>query len=307
MTKKTFKRVSLRYAKSQFTTVGLVLIVYILLVSYLPRSLVMLFQSGASSQFQISYIEVVGIAYACVIVGTILPFAILKSAFKIKLKDIWRRSDFRVVDILIYGVVIIALGSAAVFVMSMINTYIPLGEDAYIGIMMDVTSYERTPLFAVLFCLALPIIEEVALRGVLLRALGVYGNRFATLTSAFLYAALQSSFGAMIPAFLLAIFLTNMTLRFRSVTPAIIIHIVFNTFIYGFQFIPVRALSYAMVAIFVFYILAILFILSRNYVYVRIKRRADHRYVLSLFFTRVTVILAIILSVGYIVLSNILP
>ncbi len=249
-------------------------------------------------------LEVVGITCACVVVGTILPFALLRSAFKIKFKDIWRRSDFRPIDILIYGVVIIALGSAAVFLMSLLNTYIPVGENAYIGVMMDVSSYIKTPLFAILYCLLLPIIEEVALRGVLLRALGVYGNRFATFTTAFLYAMLQSSFGAMIPAFLLAIFLTNMTLRFRSVIPAIITHIIFNVFIYGFQFIPVGVLSYAMIAIFVFYILAILFILSHNYIFVRIRKSSDQHFVASIFFSRATVILAIFLSIGIIVLSN---
>ena len=289
-------------------TVGSVLILYVLMVLYLPSLIYNI--NILSEVFHFTAMRpslIVGIYYACILVGTIIPFLFLKSAFKIKMHDFWRPCAFRIRDFFVYVVVFIALGSSLVFLVSIINIYIPIGENVLLGVVALLpTDYVETIIFSILYCLAVPILEEIAFRGILLRALGVYGNRFALITGAIIYALLQPNFASFIPAFFMAIFLINLTLRYKSIVPAIAVHIVFNIFMYGFEFIPADLLLVATGLIFVIYLLALYFIISRHYIYAKVKKSEAQGMVMALFYTRPTIIIAFVLSIFFTVIVNIL-
>ena len=305
MTQLKFKRVTSRYAKSQFTTIGLALIFYVLVVLYMPYMIYMINENASVfSLVPMSDTLVVGLVYVTVLVGTLIPFTFVSKAFKIKIKDYWRGTHFSFVDFIVYSIVFLALGTALVFATSIINMYIPLGTNAYIGTLTVLpTDGLSSILYALLYCFALPIIEEISFRGVLLRALGAYGNRFATFACAIIYALMQADMASMIPAFFMALFLINLTLRHKSITPAIAVHIVFNLFMYGFEFIPSDFLMIATGLIFVIYLLALYFVLTRRYIYIKIKK-VDHKYITKLFYARPTIIIAILMSIIYMVISR---
>ena len=304
MSKKA-KRVSSAYAKRQFTTVGLVIILYILMAIYIPNIYYHLSQMGTLSFVRANPLFVVGGIYALVIIGTTLPFFILKSAFKIRFKDFWRPCRFGIGDLFVDLIVFIALGSALMFIGSIINSYLPIGEGLLLGIIFELPrEYILSPLYGILFCLAIPIFEEIAYRGILLRSLGRYGNRFATFATAFIYALMQPSFSEFVPGFVLALFLINLTLRYRSVTPAIIIHILSNSFFYGIEFVPSTFINILTIILFVIYILAAIFIITHRYIYAKILRGENESYIRRLFYSRFSVIVALSMCILYALINN---
>ena len=305
MTSTKFKRVTSRYAKSQFMTIGLSLIFYVLVVLYMPYMIYMINENaGVFSLVPMSSTLVVGLIYVTVLLGTLIPFTIMSRSFKIRLRDYWRATAFNLTDFIVYSIVFLALGTALVFATSIINMYIPLGTNTYIGTLSVLpVSGPSVILYALLYCFALPIIEEISFRGILLRALGAYGNRFAMTACAIIYALMQADMASMIPAFFMALFLINLTLRYKSITPAIVVHIIFNLFMYGFEFIPAEYILIATGLIFVVYLLAIYFILTRRYIYVKINK-VDRKYINRLFYTRPTIIIAILMSILYMVISR---
>lgn len=306
MTQKRYKKVTSTYAKRQFTTIGLALIIYVLIVLYMPLAVYLLNDYAELIGIKpMSSVLIVGLIYVIVLLGTLIPFTILSKAFKIKLSAYWRMTKFSFSEFIIYSIVFLALGTALVFIISIVNMYIPIGSSAYIGTLSILPTNDLSSvLFGLLYCIALPIIEEVSFRGVLLRALGVYGNRFAMITGSIIYALLQADISSMIPAFFMSLFLINMTLRYRSVTPAIAVHIIFNLFMYGFEFIPANYIMIATGLIFVIYLLAMFFILTRKYIFAKVKKSEGQGYIAKLFYTRLSVIVAFAFGVLYMLVGR---
>ena len=87
------------------------------------------------------------------------------------------------------------------------------------------------PIISVLGGACLPgLIEEFALRGIVLGALKKFGNSFAIIASAFLFSIMHSTFSQMPFAFIIGIYLGFAVVRTGSMWPAIIIHTLNNLF-----------------------------------------------------------------------------
>ncbi len=300
--------VSTKYIKREFTTIGLIFCLYIILVLYLPSLIELLINSSPN----LTYIAnnqylFVGIIYLLFVVGTLVPTAGLFLTSKVKVNEIWRNSNCRFKDIIISTIILISLVTASMFLVSVLNTYLPLGERVLspIGLNFD-TDYLFNPLYIFLFVVVSPILEEFAFRGVLLRMLGKYGNRFAMWSTALFYALLHVSIAEMLPAFIMSLFLTKMTLRYRSVQPTIIVHILFNAFMYGYACIPLQYYLVMAVTLFLLYFLSIVFLFTKAYRYVRINKHTQSSIVWTIFLTRPATIFAILLVIIHSILMSVL-
>ena len=94
------KKVSISYAKSQFSFVGLVLLLYALIVLVLPTFLNTFFALSETYKPMVDN-EIISIAYTYIIIviGTIVPFSLLMAHGKIRFSDIWHKCSFSFKDI----------------------------------------------------------------------------------------------------------------------------------------------------------------------------------------------------------------
>ncbi len=74
-----------------------------------------------------------------------------------------------------------------------------------------------------------PLIEELALRGIVLSNLRKYGNAFAIIASAFMFGIFHGTAAQILFAFLCGLFFGYITIATESIWPAIIVHAVNNS------------------------------------------------------------------------------
>ena len=79
-------------------------------------------------------------------------------------------------------------------------------------------------------CVLGPLFEELLFRGALLHALAPYGGRFAALVSALLFAMMHGNFMQGVPTFIIGLYLAWITLRAGCILPAILAHMIYNTY-----------------------------------------------------------------------------
>ncbi len=308
MSNRKSKVVSINYVKRDFTTVGLIFCLYILLVLYVPSVITSYLRTVPElNAFLNNQYYYVGLIYLLFVVGTLVPTLALFASAKVKFQDVWRKCNIKFKDLLVLSVVFIALGTAAIFCTMVLSSYLPLGEEIVspVGITFE-TNYLFNPLYIFLYVIVSPLLEEFAFRGVLLRAMGRYGNRFALWAIALFYALSHVSFSEMLPSFVMSLFLTKVTLRYHSIQPAIIIHIIFNAVIYGMSIIPIQYYVVVAIILFVLYFLAIVFVFTKMYRYVRISRHNHAQAIWKAFLTRPSIIAALILIIGHSILMIII-
>lgn len=308
MSNKKGKTVSVQYIKKEFTTVGLVFCLYILLVLYAPSILNIYFNINPNFASVLSNKNIfIGLIYMLFVIGTIVPSLMLIRSTKIKVTEVWRDSTIKFKDIFISTIVFIALGTASMFLTFVLSSYLPFSEDIVSPIGLSIQKeYLSNILYVFLFIVVSPILEEFVFRGLLSRVLGRYGNRFAIYAIALFYALSHISFSEMIPAFVMSVFLTKITLRYRSVQPTIIIHILYNIFLYVFACVPPQYYLVMATSLFLLYFLAIIFVLTKKYRYIRIKKQQQQDLVWSIFLTRPSVIFALFLVVFHSFLMSII-
>ena len=78
-------------------------------------------------------------------------------------------------------------------------------------------------------CLLGPVLEELLYRGVLLQSMRKYNERFAIFLSAAIFGLMHQNYQQFILAFLLGIPLAVVTIKYNSLIPSIITHIIVNT------------------------------------------------------------------------------
>lgn len=286
------RRVSANYAKNEFKFVGLVLLLYMLCVAYLPFALTQYANITISAHPNLNNIFLrIAYIYFFVIIGTFVPFFILMKHSKIKIKEIFAKCSFSFMDIITNTIVFTAIGTTLIFMTSIINNYVPFG----VGLMIPIgvpssAEFIKEPLYLFLCIVATPIIEEFAFRGVLLKSLGRFGYYFAMVASSLIFAVFHGSFSQMLPAFALGIFLSQITLRYRSVQPAIVIHILYQAIIYGVELISENYYLVASVIIFAIYMLTLILFLTRQFHFLKIHKRHNVKTISQLFFTRFVII-----------------
>lgn len=293
------KKLSQKRVKRNFTTIGLFLVIYTLFVMYIPYLLKMYFNEVDSVILHDEFLYY-GIYFIIMVIGTVIPFFLLRKFSKIKLKRIVRKVNATFVDLFVQTIVFFTICIALTYVSNMISNYFGLEGRLISGIGF---AYEEASLNNILYVFMLvfvsPLLEEYAFRGVLLNSLSRYGKVFALYATSIIFALAHNNFAEMIPAFAMGIALGKTALRYKSIQPTIIIHILFNAFIYGLCIMPqsiVKYMTYALVAICV---LAFALILTGRYEKISVQKSKTYRLTNTIFYTRFTIIFSMILMIGY--------
>ncbi|MDY6062458.1 MAG: type II CAAX endopeptidase family protein [Erysipelotrichaceae bacterium] len=294
---------------AKFSLIGLSLIFYILALLYLPFILDTYFKFipiRANIGIDKNYIYI-GIKLVVILFGSFIPFLIIKRVMNVSFSSFFKTTKIKFHELIYHTIILIAICSLLMFTMTIVNEFFPIyGSLLYpIGLTQG-EEFLSNYIYIFLFVFVTPFIEEVIFRGILLRSLGRYGNYFAIITISIIYGLCNQSIGEIILAFVLSFYLIRITLRHKSIQPAIFIHILFNAFFIGLQYIP-AANYYITTGAFIFiYLISIFIILTGKLEPIKIKRNPSFQYVMSLFFSRLTIIIAVLLSIVYPVVKNII-
>lgn len=290
-------KVTPKQAKKQFSILAYGLIVYgIVMVSlqfiqsYIINNYLDIF-TGVSIEYLTIGITIIGI-----ILATFIPFPIIQKVIGIKTADFTRKNHMSYITFLGYVSICIAINLFGTFLAVILETLFKSNAAFVTPIGVFNGQYVITnPLYIVMILLVTPICEEYIFRGVCLRTLGRYGNRFALFAVALLYAAAHGNLLEAIPAFFFGIALTLVTLRYKSIKPTIGIHIINNLFFYITEIIPTNMSWIVGVAVFVVYALAIFIIIIRQENRVIIRKETDTYLLWKLFLTSIPVIISFLL------------
>lgn len=293
----TDKKISQKTVKKNFTTVGLILVLYVLLVMFIPYAF-----DYYSSQIDPVLLTddylYYGIYFLLLVFGTLIPFFLLRKSFGIKLKRITRRIDATFVDLFVQSIVFYTVCIALTYVSNMIFNYFGLQGRLLSGIGLNL-EYNDNILYILILLVVTPLLEEYAFRGVLLNCLSRYSKTFALYATSLLFALAHNNFVDMIPAFGMGIVLGKTSLRYKSIQPTIVIHILFNVSIYVMSILPASIITYMAYVLVAIIVIAFALIITGRYERISIQKSKSNAIANKLFYSRFTVILAMILMLAY--------
>lgn len=293
------KKLSQRTVKRNFTTIGLILILYVFFVMILPY--VFHYYLLETKSFILNDpILYYGIYFIDMVIGTLIPFFIMRKFSKIKFKKLVRKVNATFVDIFVQTIVFFVICVVLTYVSNVIFNRLGLNGQLIAGIGF---SFEEADLNNVLYILMLllvsPIMEEYAFRGVLLNSLSRYGKRFALIASATIFALAHNNFAEMIPAFAMGYMLGKTSLRYKSIQVPIVIHILFNIFIFGLCVMPLAIVKYMAYGLVAICILAFLLVISGRYEKINVQNSKNNLVASRIFYTRFTIVTTMILMIIY--------
>lgn len=297
MTVKKEHKVSRKTAKREFGTIGAFLIIYALLVMIIPYFL-HAFLRLTSPEIVNDKLFFFGLYFIIILFGTLLPFFMMRRYMKTPFKKFNRSASISFIEIFVQTIVFFTTCLILTYLSNIVFSYIGLGDKLISGIGFSYDeAYLNNWLYVFMLVLVTPIIEEYAFRGVLMNSLAKYGKLFGLIGSSIFFALAHVNFAEMIPAFAMGYLLGGTTLRYRSIRPTIIIHILFNAFIYGLCVLPASIAQYIAYGLVAVFILTIFFIITGKYQGVKIQTLRNSRITNTLFYTSTTVVIAMILMI----------
>ena len=295
MENKKERIVSKKTAKSYFTTTGLILTIYALVVLLFPN-LLNIFLTYTNSTVLNDPILHYGIHFIILLIGTFIPFVLLKAVSKYKTKRIFRSVKVTFKELFFQTIVFFSLCAALTFISTTLLNNLGFEGGLLSGIGLSYADENLyNPLFVIMLIVVSPIMEEFAFRGVLLHGLGKYGKKFALVASSIIFALAHSTVAEIIPAFAMGYFLGKISLSYKSIQPSIFIHILFNAFIYGLCILPSKIAQYMSYAIALMCVFAIYLVLTKRFKSIKVQALRSNRLTNILFYTRPTIIFTFIL------------
>ncbi len=290
------KKLSSKMVKRNFTTIGLMLIIYVLFVLIIPHFLHIYLEDNTSllKDETIFY----GLNYLIIVFGTLIPFFMMRKFAGIKTKHLIRKVNASFIDLFVQAIVFFNICFALTYISNIIINRFGIDGKLISGIGISENIDLNNIIYIFMFIGLSPLLEEYAFRGVLLNALARYNKKFALIASSLIFALAHSNFGEILPAFAMGIALGKMSLRYKSIQPTIVVHILFNAFIYSLYMLPSNIASYMGYGLAAICILAIYLYLSGRYQRIGIQKSVN-KTIPRIFFTRFTVIFSMILMVAY--------
>lgn len=297
------KTVSRYYAKKEFEFTGLILILYSLFVLYVPFVLSLFLEEIGYVTYNGLNIEFIS-QLVCLVVGSILPFLMLRLYFKKSSKDFLGKADIKVSQLLIDFVVFFVAVIASIYVTTILATTIGIesGVVSSIGIVFN-TELMRSPLYLFAFIILTPLLEEYVFRGILLNCLSKYGKYFAVIATSIVYCFAHGSFIEMIPSFLMSIILCKISIKYKSIRPTIFIHVLFNALLGILGTMPENLALYEEIIIGVLILLAVYFLFSKKYHIIHVRKSNTNNKVGLLFLSSTSVIVALLLFIAHTLLT----
>ena len=296
------RAVSRKYVRKQFGTIGLLLIIYALFSLHFPLVLNIFFQESAPDIVN-DKLMYYGIYFIIIVFGTVIPFFFLRKIFHLPLKKFNQSISASFVDLFVQAIVFFVVCIALTYISNLLFSYIGMEGKLISGIGLSYDDANLSnPLYIFMLILVTPLLEEYAFRGVLLNILSRYGKRFALVASAIIFALAHLNFAEMIPAFAMGVQLGKTELRYKSIQPTIVIHVLFNAIIYGLCVIPASITKYMAYGIAAIVFIAVYLIVSGRYERIRIKKLHKSKTTNILFYTTPAVLIAMFLMVLHTVL-----
>lgn len=292
------KIVSKNYAINEFSFTGLVLILYSIFSLYIPFVLSMLLEELNMVTYKGYNLEFLG-TLLCLILGTLIPFLLLRIFCKKSNKEFIGKANIKLSQLLIDFVVFFVLSLGAIYVTTILAVVLGIesGIVSSIGITFN-TELIRDPIYLIAFLIITPILEEYAFRGVLLNCLSRYGKYFAVIATSVIYAFAHGSFIEMVPSFIMCIVLCKISLKYKSIRPTIVIHILFNGMLAILGSMSESMMLYEEIILGAFLLLALFFLFSRRYHIIHVKKSNTNNKVGILFLSTPTVIVALVLFIA---------
>ncbi|MBR5754458.1 MAG: CPBP family intramembrane metalloprotease [Erysipelotrichaceae bacterium] len=292
------QRVSRKYARKNFSTVGLLMVFYVLFILVVPLLFHYYLVQTGSDILQDGYLYF-GIYFIILLFGTLIPFFIMRKYFRIPLKKFNRSVGASLFDLFIQTIVCFTICIVLTYVSNMLFAYVGLEGKlvSSIGLTYD-EKYLGNIIFIFMLIIVTPIIEEYAFRGVLLSVLGQYGKNFALYASAILFALAHLNFSEFLPAFAMGLLLGKTALRYRSIKPTILIHFLFNGIVYLMFILPPYITKYMAYGFAALFVISIYFILSGIYERVYVQKLSSNQLTYRLFFMRPAVVFCILLLIA---------
>ncbi|MBQ2659343.1 MAG: CPBP family intramembrane metalloprotease [Erysipelotrichaceae bacterium] len=290
-------KVSRKYAKRCFGTIGLLLTMYALFVLIIPFFMHM-YMLNVESDILDDKLLYYGIYFIIILFGTFVPFFLMRLIFKLKFGKFNSSISASFSDLFVQTIVFFTLCIALTYVSNLLFAYLGMEGKliSSIGFSYDEANLSY-PLYIFMLIAVTPLIEEYAFRGVLLNTLSKYGKRFGLIASAVIFALAHLHFAEMLPAFAMGIQLGKTSLRYKSIQPTIIIHILFNALIYALCVIPASITKYMAFGIAAIVIMAGYLIISGRYERIKIQKLRSNRTTNILFYSSPAVIIAMMLMI----------
>lgn len=289
------KVITRKNVKSKFGTIGLALILYSLCVLVLPIAIknFLIMKNSIIMENQDLY---VGLYYVMILVGTIFPFSIISSGFKIKFNSYFKKASITTSQLIKEFLMFFTIASIGIFATFGITNYLGIRMNLIFNLgALTSETYFDNKIYIFLFIIACPLVEEIAFRGCLLSSLSRFGKKFAIIFSAVFYALAHGNFVEMIPAFVIGYLMGKIEIKYDSLQPCILIHIFFNLFIYLFYVLSDQAIVYATVGLVIIYLISLMLCITRKYRFLFIKSNKDIWPTIESFVTTPTIIIATVL------------
>ena len=301
------RKVSKKYARRSFNTVGLLLIVYILSVLIVPfflRLYLINIQSEILSDMLLYY----GLYFIIILFGTIVPFFLMRKVFKVPLKKFSRNFNPTFVDLFVQTIVFFTICIGLTYLSNIVFSRLGMGGKliSSIGFTYEDAALDNA-LYIFMLLIVTPLVEEYAFRGVLLSVLSKFGKTFGLYASAVIFALAHLHFAEMLPAFMMGVQLGKTSLRYKSITPAIFIHILFNILIYVLCIAPASFATYMAYALVAVVVIAAYLMLSGRYERIILQKSKSTRVTNIVFYSSPAIIIAIVLMILHSLFFEIIP
>lgn len=296
------KTVSQNYVKKQFSIVGIALMIYALVVIFMPIGAKICVENGLFPRIDNPKLSFIGL-----IIGTVFPFMIVRRVFGTNLKEFTKKTEIDLSDYLINFVVYFGFVAAALYVNTIITKL--LGVQGVmlsdVGIVFNEILVD-SPIYLFTFIFLSPLLEEYAFRGVLLNSLSKYGRYFALMMTTIVYTLAHASISEMIPSFVMGYLLAKMTLTYKSIRPSLFTHIMGNALLCAFALVPEKYSIFSLVFIAILLILAIILVFSKKYNIISIGSSDSSKRAIKFFLSNIFVIIALLLFVMHTTLITLL-
>ena len=285
-----------KVAKANFALFNLILIIFTLLALYFPYLINLSLDqiNFKNISFNIDYLFI-GINYIQVLFAFILPLILGKFIFKIKLKNLLKPVSISFRQLFAYFILAVLLTILIPFIFNFIRNYINIKTEFIkpLGI-LSFNYFNPLYVFSILFLS--PLIEELLFRGLMLRFFGKFSNYFAIMICSFIYALMFDNISQAFIAFVLSYLFSKITIRYRSLQPAIFLHVLYNTFFFILQLLLYfELISYMFVLVVIIYLLAIYFYFNNNFKIVKIPYDKSFKLLVKIYFSCYSTYLLIIL------------
>jgi len=293
--------VTIKKARRDFNTIGLILTLYILFALIVPH-LYKAFIATIDADFVNDEFMYYGAYFLIMFAGTMIPAFMLRIFGKTKIRSFFKIASVSFIDLFVQTIVVFAVCICLTYVSNIILSTFGFESKLISDIGFNYDSNLTNILYAFMLLAVAPLVEEFFFRGLLLGTLSKYGKSFALYAEALIFALAHGTVGELLPAFAMGLLLGKITLRYKSIQPSIFIHIFFNIIMYLLCMMPENIAKYMSYGFAVVIILAVYLLITGRYKRITIQKLPSTRVTQKLFYSSFSMIIVYIFSIAYMVI-----